>query len=158
AYKRQLEARGRRQEIMLGYSDSAKDVGVLAAAWELYLAQEDLAQVARDAGVHLTLFHGRGGSVGRGGGSPVYRALTALPPGSLTGSIKITEQGETISQKFGIPAIAERTMDVMMAGTIMATHLDWRKDVSQADQDAFRAVMDQMSTDSRLAFRAQVHD
>lgn len=157
-YARQLKARGMRQEIMLGYSDSAKDVGVIAAAWELYRAQEELSEVAKAAGVDLTLFHGRGGSVGRGGGSPVYRALTALPPGTLTGSIKITEQGETISQKFGIPAIAERTMDVMMAGTIMATHLDWRKDVSQADQDAFRTVMERLSTDSRLAFRAQVHD
>src|SRR5690606_31557686 len=137
-YKRQLEARGRRQEIMLGYSDSAKDVGVLAAAWELYLAQEDLAQVARDAGVHLTLFHGRGGTVGRGGGSPVYRALTALPPGSLSGSIKITEQGEIISQKFGILSIAERSMDVMMAGTSMATHLYWRKAVMQARQEPVR--------------------
>lgn len=157
-YARQLKARGMRQEIMLGYSDSAKDVGVVAAAWELYLAQEDLSQVAKDAGVELTLFHGRGGTVGRGGGSPVYRALTALPPGSLTGSIKITEQGETISQKFGIPSIAERTFDVMMAGTLMATHLDWRKGVSQADQDAFRAVLNDLAAASRQAFRARVHD
>ncbi len=157
-YSRQLKARGMRQEIMLGYSDSAKDVGVVAAAWELYLAQEELAQVAHDAGVELTLFHGRGGSVGRGGGSPVYRALTALPPGSLTGSIKITEQGETISQKFGIPSIAERTLDVMMAGTIMASHLDWRKNVSQADQDAFRELLNDMSAASRKAFRARVHE
>ena len=79
-YMRQLRARGMRQEIMLGYSDSAKDVGVLAAAWELYAAQEHLAGLSAQAGVELSLFHGRGGTVGRGGGSPVYRGLVALPP------------------------------------------------------------------------------
>ena len=157
-YLRQLKARGMRQEIMLGYSDSAKDVGVVAAAWELYLAQEELAQVAREAGVELTLFHGRGGTVGRGGGSPVYRALTALPPKSLTGSIKITEQGETISQKFGIPSIAERTMEVMMAGTLMATYADWRKDVSEEDQKAYREVITKMAEEARIAFRKVVHE
>ena len=158
AYGRQLEARERRQEIMLGYSDSAKDVGVLAAAWELYLAQEDLAQVARDAGVHLTLFHGRGGTVGRGGGSPVYRALTALPPGSLSGSIKITEQGEIISQKFGILSIAERSLEVMMSGTLVATFADWRTGVGEADQGRFREIMDRMSARSRIYFRQKVHE
>ncbi len=158
AYKRQLAARGMRQEVMLGYSDSAKDVGVLAAAWELYLAQEELSRVAADAGVHLTLFHGRGGTVGRGGGSPVYRALTALPPGSLSGSIKITEQGETISQKFGILSIAERSLEVMMAGTLMATYADWRKGVSEADQKKFRELVDGMAARSRQYFRGIIHD
>lgn len=158
AYRRQLAARGMRQEVMLGYSDSAKDVGVLAAAWELYLAQEELARVAADAGVHLTLFHGRGGTVGRGGGSPVYRALTALPPGSLSGSIKITEQGETISQKFGILSIAERSLEVMMSGTLMATYADWRKGVSEADQKKFRDIVDTMAARSRQYFRGIIHD
>lgn len=157
-YLKQLKARGMRQEIMLGYSDSAKDVGVVAAAWELYLAQEDLAEVARQAGVELTLFHGRGGTVGRGGGSPVYRALTALPPKSLTGSIKITEQGETISQKFGIRSIAERTMEVMMAGTLMATYVDWRKGVSEADQKAYRAIVTKLAEEARIQFRKVVHE
>lgn len=158
AYMRQLKARGMRQEVMLGYSDSAKDVGVVAAAWEVYLAQEELAEVARNAGVELTLFHGRGGTVGRGGGSPVYRALTALPPKSLTGSIKITEQGETISQKFGIPDIADRTMEVMLAGTLMATYADWREGVSQEDQKAFVAMATKLSDNARIAFRKVVHD
>lgn len=157
-YARQLEARGKRQEVMLGYSDSAKDVGVVAAAWELYLAQEELAEVAANAGVDLTLFHGRGGTVGRGGGSPVYRALTALPPGTITGSIKITEQGETISQKFGISSIAERSLEVMMAGTLMATYSDWRKDVSPAEQKAFREALDTISSEAREEFRKVVHD
>lgn len=158
AYRRQLDARQRRQEIMLGYSDSAKDVGVLAAAWELYLAQEDLARVAQDAGVHLTLFHGRGGTVGRGGGSPVYRALTALPPGSLSGSIKITEQGEIISQKFGILSVAERSLEVMMSGTLVATFADWRSGVSEADQGRFREIIERMSARSRIYFKSLVHE
>ncbi|HSC88067.1 MAG TPA: phosphoenolpyruvate carboxylase, partial [Polyangiaceae bacterium] len=157
-YLKQLRARGMRQEIMLGYSDSAKDVGVLCAAWELYLAQEKLAAIAKDAGVELTLFHGRGGTVGRGGGSPVYRALTALPPGSITGSIKITEQGETISQKFGILSIAERTLEVMLAGTLMATQEDWRNGVSAEDQQAFRGMMERLSERSREAFRKVIHE
>lgn len=158
AYRRQLQARSMRQEIMLGYSDSAKDVGVLAAAWELYLAQEELARVARDAGVHLTLFHGRGGTVGRGGGSPVYRALTALPPGSLSGSIKITEQGEIISQKFGILSVAERSLEVMMSGTLVATFADWRTGVSEADQNRFRELIDKMASRSRQYFKRMVHE
>ena len=87
---------------MLGYSDSAKDAGLLSASWALYRAQEELAALFRDAGVNLTLFHGRGGGVGRGGGSPVHRALSALPQGTVNGHIKITEQGEIISQQFGL--------------------------------------------------------
>ncbi len=158
AYMRQLKARGMRQEIMLGYSDSAKDVGVLTAAWELYVAQEKLAAIAKEAGVDLMLFHGRGGTVGRGGGSPVYRALTALPPGSLLGPIKITEQGETISQKFGILSVAERTLEVMLAGTLMASYEDWRKGVSAEEQMAFREMMDRLSDQARTAFRKVIHD
>src|SRR5690606_18885416 len=104
------------------------------------------------------LFHGRGGTVGRGGGSPVYRALTALPPGTITGSIKITEQGETISQKFGISSIAERSLEVMMAGTMMATYSDWRRDVTEADQRAFREVIENLALTARKAFRKVVHE
>jgi phosphoenolpyruvate carboxylase len=157
-YMRQLKARGMHQEIMLGYSDSAKDVGVVAAAWELYLAQEELTKVADRFGVTLTLFHGRGGTVGRGGGSPVYRALTALPPGTLRGSIKITEQGETISQKFGILSIAERTMEVMLSGTLMATYEDFRTKLAPGEMEKFRAAIDKIASDSRLAFRRVVHE
>jgi len=157
-YARQLKARGMHQEIMLGYSDSAKDVGVVAAAWELYLAQEELARLADEFGVSLTLFHGRGGTVGRGGGSPVYRALTALPPGTLRGSIKITEQGETISQKFGILSIAERTLEVMLSGTLMASHLNFQKDISPEEFAQYRALVDKIAVDSRTAFRQVVHE
>jgi phosphoenolpyruvate carboxylase len=158
AYRRQLTARGMHQEVMLGYSDSAKDVGVVAAAWELYLAQEELTRVAQDHGVTLTLFHGRGGTVGRGGGSPVYRALTALPPGTLSGSIKITEQGETISQKFGILSIAERTIEVMLSGVLMATYSDFRNDISADEFAEYRRVITQIADDSRVAFRKVIHE
>src|SRR5207237_6459458 len=97
-YARQLAARGRRQEVMIGYSDSGKDAGMLASSWALYRGQEALAAVCREHGVELRLFHGRGGSVGRGGGSPVYRAIAALPPGTGAGRVQITERGEIISQ------------------------------------------------------------
>ncbi|MGK2962538.1 MAG: phosphoenolpyruvate carboxylase, partial [Gemmatimonadaceae bacterium] len=115
-YRRQLEARGNRQEVMIGYSDSGKDAGMIASSWALYIAQHELADVALGAGIDLRLFHGRGGSVGRGGGSPVYRALAALPPDTVGGRIKITEQGEIISQQFGLLQIAERTLEVTLSG------------------------------------------
>ncbi|HVJ15980.1 MAG TPA: phosphoenolpyruvate carboxylase, partial [Polyangiaceae bacterium] len=157
-YQRQLQARGMQQEIMLGYSDSAKDVGVLAASWELYRAQEALATVARDAGVALTLFHGRGGTVGRGGGSPVYRALTALPPETVSGRIKITEQGEIISQKFGLASIAERSLEVMLSGTLMAAFSDWRKELDAPTLAHFVEAMEKMAELSQKAFRRIVHE
>lgn len=157
-YRRQLIARGMQQEVMLGYSDSAKDVGVLTASWQLYRAQEELAQVARDAGVSLTLFHGRGGTVGRGGGSPVYRALTALPPATIDKKIKITEQGEVISQKFGILSIAERSLEVMVTGTLLAAFEDWRAGLPQGTEQRYRAVMEQLSSVAQGVFRKAVHE
>jgi len=111
-YARQLEARGRRQEVMIGYSDSGKDAGIIASSWALYRAQESLSDLFRDAGVELRLFHGRGGSVGRGGGSPVYRALAALPPGTTNGRIKITEQGESSRSSSDWLPVAERSVEV----------------------------------------------
>src|SRR5258706_15005611 len=119
-YTRQLEARGRKQEVMIGYSDSGKDAGMIASSWGLYRAQESLAEVFDDAGVELRLFHGRGGSVGRGGGSPVYRALAAVPPGTTKGRIKITEQGEIISQQFGLLPVGEGKLAVARAGAVGA--------------------------------------
>src|SRR5438045_4734739 len=127
--RRQLRARGRRQEVMIGYSDSGKDAGMLASSWALYRAQEALTEVFDDAKVRLTLFHGRGGSVGRGGGSPVYRALAALPPNTARGRIKITEQGEIVSQQFGLLPVAERTLEVNAAGVLLQEFTDWRKRV-----------------------------
>jgi phosphoenolpyruvate carboxylase len=157
-YSRQLTARGRHQEVMLGYSDSAKDVGVLAASWELYRAQEALANVAKEHEVELTLFHGRGGTVGRGGGSPVFRALTALPPATIGKHIKITEQGEIIAQKFGLPAIAERSFEVMVAGTLLARLDDFRKNLEPSAEGRFREAMERLSETSRRTYRSLVHE
>lgn len=157
-YQRQLSARGHRQEIMLGYSDSAKDVGVLPAAWSLYRAQEALAEVCEQYGVELTLFHGRGGTVGRGGGSPMYRALSALPPKTVSARIKITEQGELISQKFGILDIAERTLEVMLTGTLLASFEDWRTGHDPARIQRYREVMDELSALALPVFRGLVHE
>jgi phosphoenolpyruvate carboxylase len=157
-YARQLAARGGRQEVMIGYSDSGKDAGILASSWGLYQAQETLSGLFRDAGIELLLFHGRGGSVGRGGGSPVYRALAALPPGTVGGRIKITEQGEIISQQFGLQPIAERTLEVTLAGTLLHAFDDWRASLDEAEVARFRETMDALSARSLAVYRDLVHD
>ncbi|MEZ4231816.1 MAG: phosphoenolpyruvate carboxylase [Polyangiaceae bacterium] len=157
-YTRQLRARNMHQEVMLGYSDSAKDVGLLSATWELYRAQERLVEVAKRAGVRLTLFHGRGGSVGRGGGSPVFRALMALPPGTVGPRIKVTEQGEIISQKFAIRSIAERSLEVLFSGTLMAMQTDWRDGIGDERVQLFRAIMDRLSETALPIYRRLVHE
>jgi phosphoenolpyruvate carboxylase len=116
-YQRRL---GGHQEVMIGYSDSAKDGGRLAANWELFRAQEAIVTACRDAGVALTLFHGRGGSISRGGG-PTYLALQSQPPGSVEGRLRVTEQGEMIQAQFGLPDIAVRTLEMYLTATVTAT-------------------------------------
>jgi phosphoenolpyruvate carboxylase len=157
-YSRQLTARGRKQEVMIGYSDSGKDAGMIAASWGLYRAQESLSELFEEAGVRLTLFHGRGGSVGRGGGSPVYRALAALPPDTTKGRIKITEQGEIVSQQFGLLPVAERTLEVNAAGVLLQEFTDWRKRVGVKEVEDFRDVMDRMAARSRDVYHKLVYD
>jgi phosphoenolpyruvate carboxylase len=157
-YARQLAARGRQQEVMIGYSDSGKDAGIVASSWALYRAQEDLAAVCREADVGLRLFHGRGGSVGRGGGSPVYRALAALPPGTARGRIKITEQGEIVSQQFGLLPIAERTLEVMLGGVLLHEFTDWRNERSISEIEQFGATMDALAARSLEVYRSIVHE
>jgi phosphoenolpyruvate carboxylase len=114
-----VERRGGRLEVMVGYSDSGKDGGYLTAQWEIFLAQEALAALAARRGVELTIFHGRGGSAGRGGG-PTYSAILAQPPGSPPGRLKLTEQGETISFKYGIPGLAYRNLEAALAATLLS--------------------------------------
>ena len=157
-YRRQLTARGNLQEVMIGYSDSGKDAGILASSWALYQAQEALAAVFREAGVELRLFHGRGGSVGRGGGSPVSRALAALPPGTVNGRIKITEQGEIISQQFGLLPVAERTLEVTLAGALMQEFNDWPKKISADEMREFCDVMTDLSSRGLSVYRDLVHE
>ena len=157
-YRRQLAARGNRQEVMIGYSDSGKDAGILASSWALYRGQEELAALFREHGVALRLFHGRGGSVGRGGGSPVYRAIAALPPDTVTGRLKITEQGEIISQQFGLLPIAERTMEVTLAGVLLHEFTDWRDEVPASEIESFREWMSTLAERSLDVYRELVHE
>ena len=157
-YRRQLAARGNKQEVMIGYSDSGKDAGILAASWALYVGQEALAKLFAEAGVQLRLFHGRGGSVGRGGGSPVYRALAALPPGTVNGRLKITEQGEIISQQFGLLPVAERTIEVTLAGALLQEFTKWPESVSAEEMDSFRRTMRELSDASLGVYRDLVHE
>lgn len=157
AYARQLQARGGRQEVMLGYSDSGKDAGVLPAAWALHQAQVALASVCREHGVALTLFHGRGGTVGRGGGGPVFGGLLALPEGTVSGAIKVTEQGEVISQKFGLIEIAERSAEVLATGTLLAGG-PWRPVLPDDDRERFYDVMERLAAAALPVFRDHVHN
>jgi phosphoenolpyruvate carboxylase len=141
-----------RQEVMIGYSDSAKDGGRLAANWALYQAQENIVRACRDAGVELTLFHGRGGSVGRGGG-PTYLAIQSQPPGSVEGRLRVTEQGEMIQAQFGLPDIAVRTLEVYTTATLDATVA--RPSPPPA---AWRDAMGRLSTSAQKAYREVVYD
>lgn len=140
------------QEVMIGYSDSAKDGGRLAAAWELYAAQEQIVAACRAHGVHVTLFHGRGGTVGRGGG-PIRLAIQSQPPGSVNGSLRVTEQGEMIDAKFGLPGIAARTLEVYTTATLEAT-------LQPTDEPAgaWRTRMQGLADVSRAAYREVVYE
>jgi phosphoenolpyruvate carboxylase len=142
---------GGRQEVMVGYSDSAKDGGRLAANWALYRAQETLVEVCREANVELTLFHGRGGSVGRGGG-PTYLAIQSQPPGSVDGRLRVTEQGEMIQAQFGLPDIALRTLEVYTTAT-----LDVSLRAAAPVPGGWRAAMDRLATEARDAYRGMVY-
>ncbi len=141
-----------RQEVMVGYSDSAKDVGRLSAGWELYKAQEGIVDTCRRHGIRVTLFHGRGGSVGRGGG-PTYLALQSQPPGSLSGELRVTEQGEMIQALFGLPDIALRTLEVYTSGTLES----WLKP-APAPKPEWRECMERLSEDACRLYRGYVYE
>ncbi len=141
-----------RIEVMVGYSDSGKDGGYLAAQWGIYRAQEQLAEVARRHDVELTVFHGRGGSAGRGGG-PTYAAIASQPAGFPPGRVKLTEQGETISFKYGLEGLARRNLEAALAGTLLATYPEKLAAPPSADD---RKLLDRMADTSRSAYRALV--
>jgi phosphoenolpyruvate carboxylase len=141
------EYTGGRQTVMIGYSDSAKDAGKFAATWAQYKAQEKLVALAEQNKVQLVLFHGRGGTVGRGGG-PVEKAMASQPPGSVKGKIRVTEQGEMIRYKFGLPRVAFSSLSTYVAATLRATLAP-----HAAPDDSWRELMERMAQSSLEAYR-----
>ena len=155
AYRELLQSRGNEHEVMLGYSDSNKDGGFLTSGWELYKAEIELTRVFREHGVRLRLFHGRGGSVGRGGG-PSYHAILAQPAGAVSGQIRLTEQGEVISTKYGNADTGRRNLEVLLAATLEASLTDHENKVEPAEQ--FHGVLDDLSQRAFNAYRGLVYE
>ena len=154
AYAPQLEEHDRWQHVMLGYSDSNKDCGYLTANWALYQAQEAIARVGRDCRVRLSLFHGRGGSIARGGG-PAAKAILAQPVGLADGAIRVTEQGEVLSTRYHDPDLAHRILEQMTYGVMLGTHAAQRPAEVPAE---WGEAMAAMSAAGFAAYKALVHD
>src|SRR5215216_310398 len=152
-YRSSLSQSGDLQEIMLGYSDSGKDAGYVTSNWTLYKAQISLSSVARKFGVKLRLFHGRGGSAGRGGG-PSYQAIMAQPPGTLDGRIRITEQGEVVSFKYSMRGLARRYLDTVLAAVLEASAADYPSE----PEARWVEVMEDLSAVARKTYRALVYE
>ena len=154
-YRAWLRRRNDWQEVMLGYSDSNKDGGYLAANWALYRAEMYLVEAFREQGVKLRLFHGRGGTVGRGGG-PSYEAILAQPAGSVTGGLRITEQGEIIASKYGDPELGRRHLEALVAATLEASLVDAEQIGARAT--TFHAALDALAAHAYAAYRSLVYD
>ncbi|EPF81743.1 phosphoenolpyruvate carboxylase [Acinetobacter rudis] len=148
-YKQHIQGK---HEVMIGYSDSAKDAGFMSANWAQYRAQEQLTAIAKQHAVQLTLFHGRGGSISRGG-APTQQALFSQPPGSISGSIRVTEQGEMIRFKFGLQQIAQQNLEIYAAATLEATLLP-----PPEPKQAWRDLMDRMTEHSVQVYRGTVRE
>ncbi len=153
-YRRLLAGRGETQEVMLGYSDSNKDGGFLTSGWELYRAEVGLVEVFARHGVRLRLFHGRGGSVGRGGG-PSYQAILAQPKGAVQGQIRLTEQGEVIAAKYGNPEVGRRNLEVLVAATLVATA---EPAIAEPLAPSFPEAMAALSDAAYAAYRDLVYE
>ena len=155
-YRLGLEARGKHQEVMLGYSDSNKESGFLAAAWMLHQAQTSLVEAARSRDVELTLFHGRGGALGRGGG-PTNRAILGQAPGSVDARLKLTEQGEVIAANYADPTIARRHLEQMTGAVLLASTSEHDARLERALRDG-APIMTELAATARAAYRRLVHD
>lgn len=153
-YLRLLRSRNQTQEVMLGYSDSNKDGGFLTSGWELYKAEIKLVEVFQRHGVALRLFHGRGGSVGRGGG-PSYQAILAQPGGAVQGAIRVTEQGEVIAGKYSNPDLGRRNLEIMAAATLEASLLHTG---APAPRDEYLKAMEELSDSAYRAYRNLVYE
>ncbi|KAL3501634.1 hypothetical protein ACH5RR_036083 [Cinchona calisaya] len=141
------------QEVMVGYSDSGKDAGRFSAAWELYKAQEDVVAACNEYGIKVTLFHGRGGSIGRGGG-PTYLAIQSQPPGSVMGTLRSTEQGEMVQAKFGLPHMAVRQLEIYTTAVLLST----LRPPLPPREEKWRSLMDEISKLSCSSYRSTVYE
>ncbi len=155
-YSRVLASQDNLQEVMIGYSDSSKDGGILTSSWELFKAQESLWDVARAHNIELRLFHGRGGTIGRGGG-PTHEAILAQPPGTVAARIKTTEQGEVISGKYSLPDIALRSLE-LTTGAVIAASVRRQAQVDDANLAQWKAIMEEVSADAFAAYRRFVRE
>lgn len=156
-YREYLKWRGNLQEIMIGYSDSGKNGGIITSNWELYKAQTKLVEMARERKIELRLFHGRGGTIGRGGG-PTHRAILAQPPGTVDHRIKITEQGEVISAKYALPEIAVRNFDRLAAAVLETSLLPEKTIVDLNERELRFSFMEKLSQEAFKAYRSVVHE
>jgi phosphoenolpyruvate carboxylase len=154
-YAPYLDSWGRWQEVMLGYSDSNKDGGMLTSSWEIYKAHRALHQVAEECNVRLRLFHGRGGTVGRGGG-PTHRAIIAQPAGAFSGAFKLTEQGEVINFKYSDPALAQRNLELMVAASLDA--LTRTGLIEATAEAAWEEALEEMSATALACYRQSIAD
>ncbi len=152
-YRRIVELRGDKQEVMVGYSDSNKDGGIMTSQWEIHKALREIAKVSKETGISIVVFHGRGGTIGRGGG-PTNASILSQPAGVINGAVKITEQGEVIADKYGLPQLAHRNLDLAVAAVLEASLSHRKARTEPATMERWNQVMTLMSDEAYLTYRS----